>query len=80
MIQQLRKSEEGEKWVPYVQDFFRSRQFEVEWDGIVRGKWRTHMGAPQRSPLSPLTFLMWMAPIIEKIEEEARRVWHTLEL
>jgi len=80
VIRQLRKSEEGRKWIPYIQDFLRSRQFEVEWDGIVRGKGRTNVGAPQGSPLSPLIFLIWMAPIIEKMEEEVRRVWPTLEI
>ena len=46
VIRQLRKSEEGRKWISYIQDFFRSKQFEVEWDKIVRGKGRTNVGAP----------------------------------
>ena len=36
------------------------------------------MGVPQRSPLSPVVFLIWMAPILEKVKarmkEEAGRM------
>ena len=58
VIKQLEKSEEGRKWILYVQDFFKARQFEVEWDGIVRGKGRTNVGTPQESPISPVIFLI----------------------
>lgn len=29
-------------------------------------------GMPQGSPLSPIVFLIWMAPILERIEQELR--------
>jgi len=45
------------------------REFELEWDGKVRGKEKTNIGAPQESPLSLVIFLIWMAPIITKMEE-----------
>jgi len=80
VIKQVEKSEEGRKWIPYIPDFFRARQFEVEWDGIVRGRGRTNVGALEGSRLSPVIFPIWMAPIIEKMEQEARRVWPTLEM
>jgi len=52
----------------------------VEWDRIVRGRGKTNVGAPQGSPLSRVIFLIWMAPIIEKMDQETRRVWPTLEM
>ena len=36
-----------------VEDFFRTREFTIEWDGKVRGKGKTNLGASQGSPLSP---------------------------
>ena len=38
------------------------------WDGRVRGRVRTNIGAPQGLPVSPVLFLVWMAPIIIKME------------
>ena len=54
----------------------------MEWDGKVRGKGRTNIGAPQESPLSPVIFLIWMASIITKMEEalKNRRPTFNLEL
>ena len=58
VIRELEKSEEGKKWIPWVKEFFRAREFELEWDGKVRGKGKTNIGAPQGSPLSPVIFLI----------------------
>ena len=55
-------------WCRWLRDFFRPRQFEVEWDGKVRGRGSDNVGVPQGSPLSPVVFLIWMAPILEKME------------
>jgi len=57
VIRELEKSEEGRKWIPWVIEFFRAREFELEWDRKVRGKGKTNIGAPQGSPLSPVIFL-----------------------
>jgi len=46
VIRELEKSEEGKKWIPWVKEFFRAREFELEWDGKVRGKGKTNIGAP----------------------------------
>jgi len=46
MIRKLEKSEEGSKWFPWIKEFFRGREFELEWDGTVRGKGKTNVIAP----------------------------------
>ena len=48
------------------------REFLVSWDGKDRGKGKTNMGVPQGSPLSPVVFLVWMAPILEEMERRVR--------
>jgi len=80
VIRELEKSEEGKQWIPWVKEFFRAREFELEWDGKVRGKGKTNIGAPQGSPLSPVIFLIWMAPIITKMEEALKNRWPTFDL
>lgn len=69
VIRELEKSDEGRIWIPWVKGFFRAREFELEWDGLFRVRGKTNFGAPQGSPLSPVIFLIWMAPIITKIGE-----------
>ena len=48
----------------WVREFVSPRQFEVSWDGSVRGEGRSTVGVPQGSPLSSVRFLVWMAPIL----------------
>jgi len=45
----------------------------MEWDGRVRGRGCTNVGAPQKSPVSPVLFLIWMAPIIAKMERQSSK-------
>ena len=52
------------RWCRWLVNIFRPRKFEVEWDGKVRGR---------GSPLSPVVFLIWMAPILEKMQEAIRK-------
>ena len=40
----------------------------MEWDGVIKGRERTTVGVPQSSPLSPVIFLIFMAPILEEME------------
>ena len=47
---------------------FRKREFSMEWDGVTKGRGRTNVGVPQGSPLPPVIFLIFMAPILEEIE------------
>ena len=58
----------AEGWLRCLKTFFREREFTMEWDGKVRGKGRTNVGAPQGSPLWPVIFLIYMAPILEEME------------
>jgi len=80
VIRELEMSDEGKKWIPWVKEFFRPREFELEWDGKVQGKGKTNIGAPQGSPLSPVIFLIYMAPIITKMEEALKNQWPTFDL
>ena len=54
-------------WCKWLSHFFQPRIFEVEWDRKVRGRGSANVGVPQGSPLSPVIFLIWMAPIIELV-------------
>jgi len=69
VVRELEKSEEGKKWITWIKEFFWAREFELDWDGKVRGKGKTNIGVPQGSPLSLVIFLICMAPIITKMEE-----------
>jgi len=80
VIRELEKSEEGKKWIPWVKEFFRAREFDLEWDGKIQGKGKTNIGAPQGSPLSLVIFLIWMAPIITKMEEALKSKWPSFDL
>jgi len=80
VIREFEKSEEGKKWILWVKEFFRTREFDLEWDGKIRGKGKTNIGAPQGSPLLPVIFLIWMAPIITKMEEALKLEWPCFDL
>ena len=67
-IQQT-NTEIWQRWGGYIKNFFRPRSFEVEWDGKVRDSSRTNIGVPEGSPLSPLIFLIYMATILDEIEQ-----------
>ena len=38
------------------------------WNGKKRGGGKSKLGAPHGLPLSPISFLIWMAPSIRKME------------
>ena len=46
----------------------------MEWDGKTRKKGKTKLGASQGSPLSSIILLIWMAPMIKKMEIVIREV------
>ena len=48
---------------------FRQRDFTIEWDDEIRGNGKTKVGVPQGSPLSLVVFLIYMAPILEDMEQ-----------
>ena len=47
----------------WVRQFMAGRTFVVSWDRKARGVGTSSKGVPQGSPLSPVLFLVWMAPI-----------------
>ena len=59
-------------WLSWLERFMSLREFEVAWDGSVRGRGAAAKGVPQGSPLSPVLFLVFMAPILEEIERRVR--------
>ena len=65
-------------WLSWLERFMSPREFEVALDGSVRGRGAAAKGVPQGSPLSPVLFLVFMAPILEEMEcrvkEEVGRV------
>ena len=65
-----------------MENFFRPKKFLVEWDGKTRGQGVTNIGVLQGSPLSPVIFLIYMAPILHDMEQQlaARLEWREKRL
>ena len=70
-MERLSEHSEGRRWLPWLTNLFRRRDFEVVWDGTSKGWGQTGNGVPQGSPLSPVLLLIWMAPIMEDLERKA---------
>ena len=68
VLKRMDKSEHGKRCKGWVRNFFREREFSMEWVGVINGTGRTNVGVPQGSPLSPVIFLIFMAPILEEME------------
>ena len=59
-------------WLPWLERFMSPREFKVAWDGGVRGRGVAAKGVLQGSPLSPVLFLVFMAPILEEMERRVK--------
>ena len=68
VLRQLQEVEGTRDLCGWVERFVSPRDFEVSWDGRVGGRGQSTMGVPQGSPLSPVLFLVWMAPILSEME------------
>ena len=68
--ERLEEHPEGRRWLPWLANSFGRRDFEVVWDGTAKGRAQTSNGVPHGSPLSPVLFLIWMAPIMEDLERK----------
>ena len=73
LLEQLESTDRGSEWMTWVKNFMDKREFTVEWDGTSRGKGQAGEGVPQGSPLSPILFLIYLAPTIYKMEDRLRR-------
>ena len=72
VIERMGLTKEGRRWKKWITSFMGERSFAVSWDGKDRGVGQTNVGVPQGSPLSPILFLIWMAPILEEMERRIR--------
>ena len=67
-------------WLPWLQRFMSPWEFEVAWEGSVRGKGAAAKGVPQGSPLSPVLFLVFMTPIREEMERRVKEEMGRVEV
>ena len=70
VLRKLQEPKEGKRWSGRISKFFRQRDCTIEWHGKIRGSGKTNVGVPQGSPLSPVVFLIYMAPILEDMEQQ----------
>ena len=69
VLRQLQEVEGTRGLCGWVERFVSPGDFEVLWDGRVRGRGRSTLGVPQGSPLSPVLFLVRMSPILSQMEK-----------
>ena len=55
-------------WLSWLERFMSPRDFEVAWEGSVRGRGAAAKGVPQGCPFFPVLFLVYMAPVLEEKE------------
>ena len=59
-------------WRRWLERLVSPREFEVAWDSRVRGRGSVTKEVLQGSPLSPVLFLVYMAPILEVMERRVK--------
>ena len=62
----------GRKWKRWTLEFMKEGSFKVSWDVVDRGEGKTNLWVLQGSPLSPMIFLIWMAPILEEMKKRIK--------
>ena len=72
VLERIDKTAIGRKWKRWASEFMKERSFKGSWDGVDRGEGKTNVGVLQGSPLSPVIFLIWMAPILEEMEKRIK--------
>ena len=59
------------RWTSHINTFLGPREFAIGWDKLTEAERTTvHDSAPQGSPLSPILFLIYLAPMLQKVEAE----------
>lgn len=72
VLERIEMTDEGRRWKKWMSNFMVETSFAVSWDGKDRGVGKTNVRVPKGSPLSPVVFLIWMAPILEEMERRIR--------
>ena len=67
-------------WLPWLQKFMSPREFDVAWDGSFHGRGTAAKGVPQGSLLSPVLFLVFMAPILQEMQRRVKEEVGRLEV
>ena len=72
MLARIAQCASLQSWRRWLEQFMAPREFEISWDGGVRGRGAGTNGVPQGSPLSAVLFLVYMAPILEEMERRVK--------
>lgn len=70
ILPKIQETDDGSRWSGYILKYFRQRDFTIELDGEIRGNGKTNVGVPQGSQLSLVIFLIYIAPILEDMEQQ----------
>jgi hypothetical protein len=73
VLQELQVHQGTEEWSTYINHFLKPKQFEVWWEGELRGRGSMNGGTLQGSPLSPVIFAISLEPTLRRIEHELNR-------
>ena len=74
VMTKLEETEGGRRWKGWISKFSRQRDFSIKWDNRICRKGKTNVGVPQGLPLSPIIFVIYMAPILKNMEQHLSEV------
>ncbi|OHW97034.1 reverse transcriptase [Colletotrichum incanum] len=69
LLHNLRKRRIDEATVRWIASFLRSRETEIQVDGLRSETYRINTGIPQGSPLSPILHLFYNADLLDRCNE-----------